>query len=169
MPRTAALGYHEVTDNVFDSGFQRPLAMRYKHTTAAFRAHLETIAAGRRAPELVTGIDFGRPSTHLLLTFDDGGASAVLPTADLLEELGLKGLFFIATDYIGTKTFLSGDDVRALHRRGHGIGSHSASHPLRMAACSAAELDAAAAGCSAAGIGRGRCAGAARRRSAFGR
>jgi peptidoglycan/xylan/chitin deacetylase (PgdA/CDA1 family) len=77
-----------------------------------------------------------------LLTFDDGGASAIHPTADLLEAHGLKGLFFIATDYIGTKAFLSDDDVRALHRRGHGIGTHSASHPLRMAACSTAELDA---------------------------
>jgi len=128
MPRTAALGYHEVTDNVFDSGFQRPLAMRYKHTTAAFRAHLETIAAGRRAPELVTGIDFGRPSTHLLLTFDDGGKSA-LYVSDALCKRGWRAHFLITTGLIGQRTFLDKQGIRLLHQAGHIVGSHSHTHP----------------------------------------
>ena len=50
-------------------------------------------------------------------------------------------LFFITTDWVGTPTFLSADRVRQLHRRGHVIGSHSRSHPTRMAALSRAELD----------------------------
>ena len=40
MARTACLGYHEVTDDASGSGFQRPLAMRYKHTDKS----IETIA-----------------------------------------------------------------------------------------------------------------------------
>ncbi len=71
-----------------------------------------------------------------LLTFDDGGASTLEPTADLLEKHGWRGFFFVTTDRIGDSTFLNAGQVRELRRRGHVIGSHSCSHPERMSACS---------------------------------
>jgi Polysaccharide deacetylase len=128
MSRTACLGYHEVTDNAFDSGFQRPLAMRYKHTTAAFRAHLELIAASPRVPELVTNIDLGGRSTHLLLTFDDGGKSA-LHVSDELCKRGWRAHFLITTALIGQRTFLDKHGIRLLRQAGHIVGSHSHTHP----------------------------------------
>jgi len=128
MARTACLGYHEVTDDASGSGFQRPLAMRYKHTTAAFRVHLDTIAAGPRAPELVTDIDFARSSTHLLLTFDDGGKSA-LYVSDELCKRGWRAHFLITTGLIGQRTFLDRQGIRLLHQAGHIVGSHSHTHP----------------------------------------
>ena len=70
-----------------------------------------------------------------LITFDDGGVSALQTTADLLEKYGWRGVFFVTTDRIGTPTFLNADHVRELHRRGHVIGSHSCSHPERMSCC----------------------------------
>jgi peptidoglycan/xylan/chitin deacetylase (PgdA/CDA1 family) len=75
-----------------------------------------------------------------MLTFDDGGVSALEPTADLLEEHSWRGLFFVTTERIGTPTFLSADAVRELHRRGHVIGSHSCSHPERMSCCGPEQL-----------------------------
>src|SRR5204862_256885 len=90
----AKFDFKRAPDDASGSGFQRPLAMRYKHTTAAFRLHLDTIAAGPRAPELVTDIDFARSSTHLLLTFDDGGKSA-LHVSDELCKRGWRAHFLI--------------------------------------------------------------------------
>jgi len=71
----------------------------------------------------------------VLLTFDDGGASAYGCVADLLERAGWRGHFFITTDYLGTPGFVGRTQVRELAERGHVIGTHSCSHPTRMARC----------------------------------
>jgi peptidoglycan/xylan/chitin deacetylase (PgdA/CDA1 family) len=76
----------------------------------------------------------------LFITFDDGGRSAYTHIADALEERNWRGHFFVATDFIDTPAFLTGAQIRELHARGHVIGSHSASHPLRMAACTPARI-----------------------------
>jgi peptidoglycan/xylan/chitin deacetylase (PgdA/CDA1 family) len=70
-----------------------------------------------------------------LLTFDDGGVTAYDPIADILEANGWRGHFFITVNYIDSPSFVSAEQIRALHRRGHIIGSHSCSHPERMSSC----------------------------------
>jgi len=75
-----------------------------------------------------------------MLTFDDGGISAHSLAADMLERHGWVGHFFVTTDRIGTPGFLSKEQIRDLRQRGHVIGSHSCSHPTRMAQCTRAEL-----------------------------
>lgn len=123
----AAFGYHEVTDAPDQSGFVRPGARPYKLTVSAFAEHLDAIAGG--APvSLVTEIDLTQPGRHVVLTFDDGGKSAV-HAGDALMRRGWRGHFFIVTERIGTRTFLSTDDIRYLRECGHGIGSHSHTHP----------------------------------------
>ena len=127
-PSVASLMYHEVTDDPTTSGFQRSGALAYKHTVAAFEAHLAQIAAATGHPVLVSDLDLTRPGHHLLLTFDDGGKSA-LTAAALLAQRGWKGHFFIVTSLIGDRTFLDAAGIRALHAAGHVIGSHSHTHP----------------------------------------
>ena len=73
-------------------------------------------------------IDFSAGGRYVLLTFDDGGKSN-MRVADELEKRGWRGYFFITTDVIGSPRFVSADDVRDLHRRGHVVGSHSHTHP----------------------------------------
>ena len=68
------------------------------------------------------------------MTFDDGGVSAVR-AADLLEQFELRGSFFITANYVGTRGFVDRRDLRDLHQRGHVVGSHSCTHPLRMGRC----------------------------------
>ena len=126
--RVAALGYHDVTDSPESSGFQRDGALPYKLETAAFREHLDRIAAGPVPPSLVTGIDLSRPGRHLLLTFDDGGKSA-LAIGDELCRRGWRGHFFVSTAFIGRRTFLTAAEIRQLRSSGHIIGSHSHNHP----------------------------------------
>ena len=126
--RVAAFGYHEVTDDPATTGFQRPGALPYTFPVAGFDAHLATFAAGPLAPERVTDVDLAQPGSHLLLTFDDGGRSA-LHTAERLAARGWRGHFFIVTGLVGEPGFLDAAGVRALHAAGHVIGSHSHTHP----------------------------------------
>jgi peptidoglycan/xylan/chitin deacetylase (PgdA/CDA1 family) len=122
-----ALLYHDVIEpgRPDASGFPGPGAARYKLTVADFREHLRALTQSAR-PEL-------------LFTFDDGGVSAAA-IADLLEEHDRRGHFLVTTDFISTPTFLSAAQIRDLHQRGHVIGSHSCSHPPRMALCSWEQL-----------------------------
>jgi peptidoglycan/xylan/chitin deacetylase (PgdA/CDA1 family) len=129
-PEIAGLMYHEVTDDPTTSGFQRPGALPYTLTRAAFARHLDAIAAGPLKPELVSALDLsgGAKDRHLLLTFDDGGASAMY-VAEELERRGWKAHFFIITSRIGERTFLKPADIRTLRSAGHLVGTHSHTHP----------------------------------------
>ena len=124
----AAFAYHDVTDDPRESGFQWRGAAPYTLGRAAFRSHLEAMATAYRRPALVTAIDFAAPGRHLLLTFDDGGKSA-LAVGDELSRRGWLGHFFIVSGRIGDATFLDAAGIRYLRRCGHVIGSHSHTHP----------------------------------------
>lgn len=115
--------YHDVVAAGAEdtSGFPGRDAALYKITPELFDAHLEAIVrACRPSPPPIT--------------FDDGGASA-LAAAAALERHGLRGTFFVTTDCIGRPGFVDEAGVRELRQRGHVIGSHSCSHPLRMGHC----------------------------------
>jgi len=127
-PEFATLMYHDVADDPAASGSRRSGARPFKLTRAAFEAHLEAIAATACPPTLVAGVDIEAPGRRLLLTFDDGGASA-LPIADALERRGWRGHFFVVTSRIGQPGFLSPAALRDLADRGHVVGSHSHTHP----------------------------------------
>jgi peptidoglycan/xylan/chitin deacetylase (PgdA/CDA1 family) len=135
----ASFGYHDVTDEPSNSGFQRPSALAYKLGQRAFEAHLDAFEASGLAPGLVSDIDFGSPGRHLLLTFDDGGKSA-LQVGGALTARGWRGHFFVISGLLGERHFLSPDDIRSLRRDGHLIGSHSDSHPTPFRALSAARM-----------------------------
>jgi peptidoglycan/xylan/chitin deacetylase (PgdA/CDA1 family) len=142
--KTTALLYHDVVPQLRyeTSGFQGADANIYKLDRDEFHRHMRRIAAVASAPPVaVTSADFAGARRHLLLTFDDGGVSAIEHTAAVLAEFGWHGHFFMTAGEIGTPGFLAEAQMRALRRQGHVIGSHSWTHPLRMAALSAAQLD----------------------------
>ena len=137
--------YHDITPAQADdsSGFAGPEAARYKLTPDEFTRHLEAIASKvSRLPSVVTSADELRraASDSWLITFDDGGVSAITDIAEQLERRGWRGWFFIATDYIDTPSFCTRAQLRELHERGHVLGSHSCSHPERISNCSREQL-----------------------------
>ncbi|MBZ5632290.1 MAG: polysaccharide deacetylase family protein [Acidobacteriia bacterium] len=143
--RAVTLLFHDVVpDGRWDSsGFQGADADVYKLDCADFRRHLAAIGESLRLAPTTGPALLARPSSEhpVLITFDDGGVSAALYIADMLEERAWKGHFFVTGCRIGTSGFLDRTQIRELHRRGHIIGSHSYSHPLRMAHCSMEQLD----------------------------
>jgi peptidoglycan/xylan/chitin deacetylase (PgdA/CDA1 family) len=140
--KVATLLYHDVVEagDAGSSGFQGAGPDRYKLDLSEFKEHVQALDERvRRAPTSIaeTGNEARLP---WLLTFDDGGGSA-LRIGELLAERRWPGHFFITVDYIGTEGFVSADDIRALEHMGHVIGSHSCSHPDRMAHCSWSQLE----------------------------
>jgi len=143
LMRTLAFLYHDIVPRgrFSISGFQSPDADIYKLDCGEFEKHLKCISEvldtpPDGSPEARVNDDF-----RVLLTFDDGGVSASSYTADLLEQFGWRGYFFVTTDWINRPGFLSESQISDLYRRGHIIGSHSCSHPPRMSRCSRQQLD----------------------------
>jgi peptidoglycan/xylan/chitin deacetylase (PgdA/CDA1 family) len=135
--KPTALIYHDVLaeDGPDDSGFGGADALSYKLSEPHFHRHLGLIASalGTGAPQCLP--DVGATTTidgAVVLTFDDGGASAPTRILDALQERGWRAHFFVTTDFIGTRGFVTATGLRELHAAGHLVGSHSASHPLRM-------------------------------------
>ena len=149
--------YHDVVPAGAEnsSGFPGRDAALYKVTPEVFEAHLAAITTrlddrnrrdGRQLPALPGGPAIAATPAGLAvaappatMTFDDGGVSALV-AADMLEQHGLVGHFFVTVNYVGTPGFLTERDLRDLRRRRHTIGSHSCSHPLRMGHCSWTQL-----------------------------
>lgn len=81
----------------------------------------------------LTGLFFaaaaGAAPMRVALTFDDGFRDHYEIAAPLLESFGLRGTFNVVTDWIGQEKFMTWDQIRDLAKRGHGIASHTASHP----------------------------------------
>lgn len=140
MMKIISLMYHDIVEKEKQraSGFASADADIYKLEENLFDEHLDAVAEIAEA-KLVTEISETN-ETPLLITFDDGGRGAFTHAANALERRGWRGHFFVATDFIDTPTFLSRAEIRNLRERGHIIGSHSASHPLRMSACSVRQM-----------------------------
>jgi peptidoglycan/xylan/chitin deacetylase (PgdA/CDA1 family) len=163
MKKVVALMYHDVVerdapDAAAASGFAGADADLYKLTREDFKAHLDRIASVSNcspalAHELVneekskvenaSNVNESASRAKLiywLLTFDDGGASAHSVIAEMLEARDWRGHFFITTDRINTRGFLTRAQILDLYKRGHIIGSHSVTHPPRISECSTDEL-----------------------------
>ena len=119
---------HDVTDDVANSGFQQPTAHRYKHSVAQFQQYLDHVQSSG-LPVVTPDSPVAAPGQPVVtFTFDDGGASAPC-AAELLEQRGWRGVFFITTGLLNHPGFMTDRQVLDLRRRGHSIGSHSCSHP----------------------------------------
>lgn len=149
MTDVIVLEYHDVVrDGDFSSsGFDQPGADSYKMTCESFDAHLAAVGAASTnvGATVDSALATAAPGTsghdvHALFTFDDGGVSAISEIAPRLESHGWAGHFFVTTDRIGTRGFLSEADIRELGARGHVVGSHTCTHPVRMSACSPEQL-----------------------------
>jgi peptidoglycan/xylan/chitin deacetylase (PgdA/CDA1 family) len=128
----SALMYHDIVEPgaADSSGFVGRDAALYKVAPGIFDAHLDGI---------LQSLTRASPPHGFEATFDDGGVAA-MTAADVLEKRGLKGQFFITVNYIGARGFVSKNNLIELRRRGHQIGSHSCSHPLRMGHCKWSQL-----------------------------
>jgi peptidoglycan/xylan/chitin deacetylase (PgdA/CDA1 family) len=102
------LMYHDLKSSTRDLGSD------YDILVSEFERHVRLAARCEEPP---------------LFTFDDGYKSG-LDAARILQESGLKGIFFVISGRIGMPGYLDEEDIRKIARSGHEIGSHSHSHPM---------------------------------------
>lgn len=144
--RAVSLLYHDVVkgDDPDASGRPGSGAAAYKLDADEFDRHIKAVAAQHRRPAPSSVYEFLEPRNNhhvpFFLTFDNGGVSAAVEIADALEKIHWRGHFFVTGRHIGETSYVSSDQIRALASRGHIIGSHSWSHPDRMAKCNWQEL-----------------------------
>jgi peptidoglycan/xylan/chitin deacetylase (PgdA/CDA1 family) len=144
--KVAALIYHDVLsdDSADDSGFAGADAASYKLPMWTFTKHLALLESAMRGarPACLSGAASVQAlqNRQIVLTFDDGGASAVGRIAGSLGERGWAAHFFVPSSFIGQRGFLTASGIRQLHANGHVLGSHSATHPVRFSHLSSAAI-----------------------------
>ena len=129
--------YHDVCDADELSGFDGADAQLYKVSSSQFARHLGLIVESATEVSLVNRWD--QRSLGVFLTFDDGGSSAI-KAAEQLESRGWRGHFFVTTGRIGSPGFVTKQQIVELDARGHVVGTHSHTHPLRMGGLSKGEI-----------------------------
>jgi peptidoglycan/xylan/chitin deacetylase (PgdA/CDA1 family) len=67
---------------------------------------------------------------RVAITFDDGYIGQYEHGFRLLAERGMRGTFFVTTDWVGRPGFISWDGLREMARAGMSIQSHTVSHPF---------------------------------------
>lgn len=144
--RSIALMYHDIiSPGVPDeSGFPGGDAALYKLVDTDFARHLAAMGEVLSDRAITTVTDPDPPDSSskcVFLTFDDGGSSAYDRIAGMLESRNWRGHFFITAGRVGSRGFVTRAQLRELHARGHVIGSHSWSHPMRMSRCSRGQLE----------------------------
>ncbi|HLI33949.1 MAG TPA: polysaccharide deacetylase family protein [Terriglobia bacterium] len=119
------LAYHEIEAE--ESGY------RYGLTRLKLREQLKYVAGFQRAA--------GRGMPAPLITFDDGHLSAYQHALPLLEEHGLKGVFFILAGWTqNRRDYMTWSQVREIVALGHRVQSHGWSHRF-LTHCSPSELE----------------------------
>lgn len=70
----------------------------------------------------------GSAVARVSLTFDDGFLSQYTAALPILDKAGMKGTFFIVTNYLGRPVYMTQDQVKKLQADGQEIGSHTRNH-----------------------------------------
>lgn len=123
------VGQEEELYSVSPAEFDRQLAyLKDKGYTAVSLQELFSGFAGKTA----------LPAKPVVITFDDGYRDNYLTALPILEKHGMKATVFVVAGQAGQGEYLSWDQMRALHKRGTEIGSHTVRH-LALSEISPAE------------------------------
>ena len=122
------LEYHMVKEN--SSAEERP----YVVPPADFAEQLDYLIA--EGYTTITPQDYARarkgkqtlPAKPVILSFDDGYEDNYRVVLPMLEERGMKAVFYMVTNDIGQPGYLTWDNLFDMERRGMEIGSHTANH-----------------------------------------
>ncbi len=130
--RVPILVYHIVRPSYpTDSRAVRALA----HTPNTFDAQMKYL--GTAGYHIVSFRDLEQtfkngtplPAKPIIISFDDGWSDQFKYAFPILKKYQYTATFFVFTNPIGTRGFLTWDDLRTMLDAGMTIGAHSRSHP----------------------------------------
>lgn len=115
MGYNLVLMFHDIVSNEYPaSGFLKEGAQQYTIDIDKFEEFVKF--CNKYIPEVI-------------FTFDDGGSSFYNIVVQILERFNKRGIFCISTNFIGNNRFLTKEQIKEIHNRGHIIASHSCTHP----------------------------------------
>ena len=122
------LEYHMVKDDA------KPDEVRYAVPPAEFAAQLDYLA--QEGYTTITPQDYARarkgkqelPAKPVILSFDDGYEDNWRVVFPMLQERGMKAVFYVVTNDIGQPGYMTWDNLFDLEHSGMEIGSHTANH-----------------------------------------
>ena len=122
------LEYHMVTEN------PHPDAKPYVVPPEDFAEQLDYLV--EEGYTTITPQDYARarkgkqqlPEKPIILSFDDGYEDNWRVVLPMLEERGMKAVFYMVTNSIGKPGYLTWDNLFDMERSGMEIGSHTANH-----------------------------------------
>ena len=108
--------------------------MRYAVPPEEFAAQLDYLT--QEGYTTITPQDYARarkgkqelPEKPVILSFDDGYEDNWRVVLPMLEERGMKAVFYVVTNDIGQPGYMTWDNLFDLERSGMEIGSHTANH-----------------------------------------
>jgi peptidoglycan/xylan/chitin deacetylase (PgdA/CDA1 family) len=89
--------------------------------------HATPVSFEQLADSLEKGVPL--PPDPVIISFDDGWESQYRVAFPLLQKFGFRATFFIFTNGINAKHFMTADQLKELADAGMEIGCHSRSHP----------------------------------------
>jgi len=102
--------------------------VRYIVSATAFRAQLQWLKdanwQGFGVSEALTFPE--KPG--VTITFDDGCETDLLVAAPMLKEFGFGATFYVTAGWVGTRGFMTPQQLRALGGLGFEVGCHSMTH-----------------------------------------
>lgn len=107
-----------------DAGYSR-----YVLGASEFRAQMEYLRnTGWQGRSVGQALAY--PEGHSVgITFDDGCETDLIAAAPILLELGFSATYFVTTGRLGTRGFLTREQLKQLNGLGFEIGCHSRTHP----------------------------------------
>lgn len=123
------LVYHQiVTDGV--SLMEIPVTARpYCLYRSKFIEQLEYLHTKEYKVITVSEVSGLKENNVVAVTFDDGMDSDYFITYPELIKRGFRATFYIVTNYVGKKGYMTWEQIKELKHAGMEIGSHSMSHP----------------------------------------
>jgi peptidoglycan/xylan/chitin deacetylase (PgdA/CDA1 family) len=132
------VAFHRVQEAVEPDDSLTISARMFERHCRFFRRHFRVVPLRGIVEKLERG---QRLNQELAITFDDGYRDNFEIAAPVLEKLSLPATFFIVTQMMGTDdvpwwdrergarhSWMTWDQVRALHRKGFDIGAHTRTH-----------------------------------------
>ena len=112
-----------------DQLLSEPGASRYALDRQVFERQMMFLGrAGVKTPARWDELTDANAAPGICLTFDDGHRSNYELVLPILLKCHLSGMFFITTDWIGQRDFMSKGQLRELRKAGMLVGSHGGSH-----------------------------------------
>ncbi|MFZ3044198.1 MAG: polysaccharide deacetylase family protein [Minisyncoccia bacterium] len=105
------------------------------HTPEVFDAEMKYLGeAGYHVVSFTALENYSRlgtplPKKPITISFDDGWDDQFVYAFPILEKYNYTATFFVFTNPIDTKGFITWDELRKMSRAGMTIGSHTRSHP----------------------------------------